>query len=285
MAAITATAVKELREKTGLPMMKCKQALTEAGGDQEKAIRALREEGAKTMAIKAAERSTAFGRFGIAAGVDKPAGAIVELNCESAPVAGHEEFIQLANDLAEALAASSGVDSADALLALNSPSKEGTTLKDQLDELYGRMREVFKIGRFLRYEGATGGYSHNSGTVSGVLVNVTGGTDEAAKDIAMHVAAMKPAVLSKDDIDAAAVAKEREILSEAARKEGKPENIIEKMVEGRMRQVYAEKALLEQPFVKDDKQSVSKYAKSVGMEVKDFVHWDLADNATEESGE
>jgi len=279
MAAITAAAVKGLRERTGLPMMKCKQALTEAGGDEEKAIEILRKEGEKTMAIKAAERTTAFGRFGVYAGIDKPAGAMVELNCESAPVAGHEEFIQMCNDLAQALAESSGVTAVDELLALKSPSKPDMTLKEQLDELYGRMREVFKVGRFLRYEGSTGGYSHNSGTVSGVLLKVEGGTDEAAKDVAMHVAAMKPEVLNKDDIDPDAVQKEREILSEAARKEGKPENIIEKMVVGRMRQFYAERALLEQPFVKDDKQTVGKYAKSAGMKVLDFKHWDLADNA------
>ena len=285
MAAITAAAVKELRERTGLPMMKCKQALTESGGDQEKAIEALREEGAKTMATKAAERSTAFGRFGIHAGVGESAGAIVELNCESAPVAGHEEFIQLADDLAKALAGSDGVSTTDELLALKSPSKPELTLKQDLDELYGRMREVFKVGRFQRFDGATGGYSHNSGTISGVLVQVDGGTDDAAKDVAMHVAAMKPAVLKKDDIDADEVAKEREILSKAARNEGKPENIIEKMVEGRMRQFYAEQALLEQPFVKDDKQSVEKYATSAGMEVLSFVHWDLADNAPEGDGE
>ena len=282
MAAITAAAVKELRERTGLPMMKCKQALTASGGDQEKAIEQLREEGAKTMATKAAERSTAFGRFGIHAGVDQPAGAIVELNCESAPVAGHEEFVQLANDLAQALATSDGVSSTEELLALKSPSKPELTLKQQLDELYGRMREVFKVGRFQRYEGGTGGYSHNSGTISGVLVQVKGGTDEAAKDVAMHVAAMKPAVLKKEDIPSDEFDKEREILSKAARNEGKPDNIIEKMVEGRMRQFYAERALMEQPFVKDDKQSVGKYAKAAGMEVLSFVHWDLADNAPAE---
>ena len=285
MAAITAAAVKDLRERTGLPMMKCKQALSEAGGDEEKAIEILRKEGAKTMATKAAERSTAFGRFGVYTGVDQGAGAIVELNCESAPVAGHEEFIQLANDLAQALATNEGTSSAEELLALKSPSRSDITLQQQLDELYGRMREVFKVGRFQRFEGGTGGYSHNSGTVSGVLVQVEGGTDEAAKDVAMHVAAMKPAVLKKEDIDAAAVAKEREILSEAARAEGKPDNIIEKMVDGRMRQFYAERALLEQPFVKDDKMTVDKYAQGAGMKVVNYIHWDLADNAPAGEGE
>ncbi len=285
MAAITAAAVKDLRERTGLPMMKCKQALAEAGGDEEQAIELLRKEGAKTMATKAAERSTAFGRFGTYTGVGNSAGAMVELNCESAPVAGHEEFIQLSNDLAQALAESDGISTADELLAAKSPSKPDLTLKDQMDELYGRMREVFKVGRIIRYEGGTGGYSHNSGTVSGVLVQVEGGSDEAAKDVAMHVAAMKPAVLDKDSIDADEVAKERNILSEAARAEGKPDNIIDKMVEGRMRQFYAERALLEQPFVKDDKQSVSKYAKGANMTILAYTHWDLADNAPAEEAE
>ena len=172
MAEITAAAVKELREETGLPMMKCKEALTAAGGDKEKAKEQLRKDGAKTMAIKSAERSTAFGRFGICVGVDKPSGAMVELLCESAPVAGHDEFIQLASDLAAALAANADVTTGEQLLAKPSPSKAGSSLQDQLDELYNRMREVFKVGRILRYDGPCGGYSHNSGTVSGVLVLV-----------------------------------------------------------------------------------------------------------------
>ena len=110
---------------------------------------------------------------------------------------------------------------------------------------------------------------------SGVLVQVEGGTDEAAKDVCMHVAAMRPAALSKEEIDPSLVAKEREILRDAALKEGKPANIVDKMVEGRLKNFYAERVLTEQPFVKDDKQSVGQFAQSKGMKLKKFIHWEL----------
>lgn len=271
MPEITAAKVKAFRERTGLPLMECKTALSEAGGDEEKAVAILRERGEK-LGDKRADRETAFGRFGLFCGVDKAAGAIVELKCESAPVTQNEEFIRLADDLAEALAQHSGeVKSVDALLALESPSKKGTTLGEQKAELFNRIREKFDVGRMTKYEGPTGGYCHNSGTVAGVLLQIEGGTDDAAKDVAMHVAAMRPAALSKDDLDKSEVDKEREFLRAAALKEGKPESIVDKMVEGRLRQYFAEKALLQQPFVKDDKQTVEQYAKSNNMQVKDFV--------------
>lgn len=271
MSEITAAKVKAFRERTGLPLMECKTALSEAGGDEEKAVAILRERGEK-LGDKRADRETAFGRFGLFCGADKTAGAIVELKCESAPVTQNEEFIRLAEDLAEALAKHSGeVKSVDALLALDSPSKKGTTLGEQKAELFNRIREKFDVGRMTKYEGPTGGYCHNSGTVAGVLLQIDGGTDEAAKDVAMHVAAMRPDALSKDDLDKSEVDKEREFLRAAALKEGKPESIVDKMVEGRLRQYFAEKALLQQPFVKDDKQTVEQYAKSNNMQVKDFV--------------
>ena len=233
----------------------------------------LRKRGQQVLE-KRADRETAFGRFGLHCSVDGTAGAIVELKCESAPVAGSDEFIQLANDLAQALA-ENPVDSADALLALNSPSKDGVTLGEQKDEMFNRIREVFNVGRMRRIEGGTGGYSHNAGTVSGVLVGVTGGSDEHAKDVCMHIAAMRPSALSTDELDEATIAKEREILREAALKEGKPENIVDKMVDGRMKNFFAERVLLEQPFVKGDKESVGEFAKANGMEITSYVHWEL----------
>lgn len=274
MAEITAAAVRALREKTGLPMMDCKAALTEGGGEEEKAIEILRKKG-MALSMKRGDRETAFGRFGIYAGADKKAGAIVELKCESAPVAGSEEFIQLANDLAAALATGSDVKSAEELLDRASPSKPGKKLRDVKDDMFNRIREVFNVGRFARFEGATGGYSHNSGTVSGVLLAVEGGNDETSKDVCMHIAAMRPAALSKEEIDPTLVEKEREILREAALKEGKPASIVDKMVEGRLKNFYAERVLTEQPFVKDDKQSVGQFAQSKGMKLKKFVHWEL----------
>jgi elongation factor Ts len=274
MAEITAALVRELRDETGLPMMDCKQALVAAGGDKEKAKEEMRKKGIKLQEGRGG-RETAFGRFGIYCGLDKKAGAIVELKCESAPVAGSAEFIQLANDLAQQLATGPGAATADDLLAQPCPSKPGKTLKDVKDDMFNRIREVFNVGRMAKLDGATGGYSHNAGTVSGVLLQVEGGNDEAAKDVCMHVAAMRPLAVNKEEIDPAIVAKEREILKEAALAEGKPANIVDKMVEGRLKNFYAEKVLLEQPFVKENTQSVGAYAQSKGMKVKKFVHWEL----------
>ncbi len=271
MAEITAAAVKAFRERTGLPLMDCKKALQEAGGDEEAAVEVLRKRG-QQLADKRSDRETAFGRFGLYIGTDKPVGAMVELLCESAPVTTNEEFVQLADDLAATLA-KNDVSTAEELLALPSPSKSGRTLGEQRDEMFNRIREVFNVGRFVRVERSCGGYMHHAGTTAGVLVEIEGGTDEAAKDVSMHIAAMKPQALDKNSIDPAVVAKEREILKQAALAEGKPENIVDKMVEGRMRNFYAEQCLLEQPFVKDDKQTVGQYAESNKMTVKNYWHW------------
>jgi elongation factor Ts len=203
-------------------------------------------------------------------------GAMVELLCESAPVAANAEFVALAGDLARQLALGPGAASADELLAQPSPSKSPHTLRDQLDDLTNRIREVFKVGRIARIKGKCAGYAHHAGKTVGVLIEVSGGTPEAAKDVCMHIAATRPEVLSKEDLDPAAVAKEREILSEAARKEGKPENIIAKMVEGRLRNFYAERVLLEQPFIKDEKMTIGKYAAANGMQIKRYIRWELA---------
>ena len=274
MAAVTAAAVNELRKKTGVSMMLCKEALTASDGDQDKAVAYIREKGIATQSTRS-DRETAFGRFGLYVGVDKKSGAVVELKCESAPVAGSEEFIQLANDLAQQLATGPGATTGDELLSQPSPSKPGSTLKDQKDDMFNRIREVFNVGRMQRFDGPCGGYSHNSGTVSGVLVEVEGGTDVAAKDVSMHIAAMRPVALTKEEIDPKLVDQEREILKNAALKEGKPANIVDKMVEGRLRNFYAEKALLEQPFVKEPTISVGEYAKQHNMKVKRFVLWEL----------
>ncbi len=274
MGEITAKAVKAFREKTGLPLMDCKRALVDAGGDEEKAIEKLRKSGEK-LEIKRSGRDTAFGRFGIYCGLDKNVGAMVELKCESAPVTQNEEFIQLADDLATQLATGPGAATADELLAQPSPSKDGMTLADQKADLFNRIREVFNVGRFVRIDGSCGGYSHNAKTVAGVLLEVEGDNGDAAKDISMHITAMRPAALNVDELDADEVAKEREILRAAALKEGKPENIVDKMVEGRLRNYYAERVLCEQPFVKDDKLTVAKFAQESGLKINRFVHWEL----------
>lgn len=273
MASVTAAAVKSLRDQTGLPMMDCKRALQETDGDQEAAIELLRKAGKRTME-KRSGRETAFGRIAIYTDRDAKQAAMVELRCESAPVAAHDEFVALAGDLARQLATGPGAADPDALLDQPSPGKPGETLRAQFDDLNNRIREVFRLSQMVRVDAVCGGYVHHDGC-TGVLLEVEGGTPELAKDVCMHIAAFRPPVVSKEDLDPARVAKEREILSEQARGEGKPENIIEKMVEGRLRNFYAEACLNEQPFVKDDKQTVGKVAAAGDMKIVRFVHWEL----------
>jgi elongation factor Ts len=276
MAEITAAAVKALRERTGLPMMDCKRALEGAGGDADKAIELLRKAGAKTME-KRAGRATTSGRIAVCADGGTAAGAMVDLRCESAPVANHGEFIQLANDLARQLAAGPGAATPQDLLQQPSPSKPGQTLQQHFEDLNHRIREVFRIERIVRLSGTCGGYAHHNGA-AGVLLQFEGGNAELARDICMHIAAMRPTVVRKEELDPAEVRKEREILSEVSRKEGKPENIIAKMVEGRLRDFYAQRCLLEQPIaneMKFGKKTVGKVAQEAGMRVVRFVHWEL----------
>ncbi len=273
MAEISAADVKALRERTGLPMMDCKKALTEASGNVDKAVELLRKAGAKMME-KRAGRATTSGRIALHITPDCSVGTLVDLRCESAPVASNEHFIQLANDMAQQLATGSGAATPEELMKQPSPSKTAPTLRQQFDDLNNRIREVFKLERIVRIDGRCGGYAHHNGA-SAVLLQYEGNNSEMAKDICMHIAAMRPAALYVEELDPAVVAKEREILSEAARKEGKPEAIIAKMVEGRLRNFYAECCLAEQPFVKDDKKTVGQVAKEAGMKLVRFVRWEL----------
>ncbi len=273
MPEINAAMVKSLRDKTGLPMMECKKALQDANGDEAAAVETLRKAGKKTMAARA-DRATEFGRMGIYADVNAGVGAMVELQCESAPVVGNSDFVRLANDLAKQLATGPGAATPDELLSQPSPSNPSQTLADQKDDLSNRIREVFNVARMVRIDQAAGGYAHHTG-VSGVLVEVSGKDQQVANQIAMHVAAMRPKAVSKEELDPALIEKEREILSEAARKEGKPEAIISKMVEGRLRNFFQETVLNEQLFIKDDTKTVGKLAQDAGMKVLRYVHWQL----------
>jgi len=273
MTEIKAAAVKSLREKTGLPMMKCKEALQATDGDEQAAIDWLRKDNVKIQESRIG-RETSFGRMGLFVDWDKNVGALVEVLCESAPVAANAEFVELAADLSKQLATGKGAASGEELLDQTPPGKS-QTLREQMLDISNRIREVFKIGRVARIDGKTAGYVHHAGKTVGVLIEVTGGSPEAAKDICMHIAAMRPQVLSKEEVNAEEVERERAILSEAARNEGKPENIIGKMVEGRLRNFFAERALLEQPFVKDDKKTVGKYAEENGMKILRYIHWEL----------
>jgi elongation factor Ts len=199
---------------------------------------------------------------------------MIELQCESAPVSTNEEFMALASNLAKQLAIGPGAKTPDELWKQPSPGKSGKTLSDEKDDLANKIREVFNLARIVRLDGLCGGYVHHNGA-SGVLMEVEGGTPEVVKDIAMHTAAMRPHAVTKEDLDPAVVEKEREILAAAARQEGKPENIIGKMVEGRLRNFYSERVLLEQPFVKDDKKTVGQLAKEAKLKIKRLVHWEL----------
>ena len=278
MAAITAAAVMALREKTGLPMMECKKALTECGGDTDQAVEWLRKQGIKTQALRA-DRETSMGRLAVYTDLEKGVGAMIELKCESAPVANGPEFQALANDMAKTLALGPGAASPDELLAQKSTDHPEKTLNELKDDLFNRMREVFELSRICRIDNPCGGYAHHDGSKAAIVAvsgNATGPqAAEVAKDIAMHIVALSPQAIAKEDLDQEVVNKEREILTEAARKEGKPENIIEKMIDGRLRNFFSQCVLLEQPFVKDDKQTVGKLAKGAGLEVKKMEHWKL----------
>jgi elongation factor Ts len=278
MAAVTAAAVMALREKTGLPMMECKKALTECGGDTEQAVEWLRKQGVKTQAMRA-DRETSMGRLAVYADLEKGVGSLVELKCESAPVAGSPDFKDFVNDIAKTLALGSGATSPEELLSQKSQAHPDKTLGEIKDDLFNRMREVFELSRICRIDAPCGGYAHHDGSKA-ALVEVTGETAgpqaaEVAKDVAMHIVALSPKAIVKEDLDHSLVDKEREILTEAAKQEGKPENIIQKMIEGRLRNFFSQCVLLEQPFVKDDKQSVGKLLKSVGLSVKRMEHWKI----------
>ena len=280
MAEITAAMVKQLRDETQLPMMECKKALNESGGDIEAAKQKLREAGKKFMGMRQ-DRSTEEGRIATFASISDGVGAMIELQCESAPVANNDEFVQLVNDLAKQLAVGPGAANAEELWAQSSPSQSGKTLEEQRDDLQNKIREVFRLSRLERIDAPCGAFVHMAKI--GVLVEVEGGNDELAKDVAMHVAAMNPAAATKEDLDPALVEAERNLQKERARGEGKPENIIEKMIEGRMRNFYAEKVLEEQPFVREESVSVGKLANDGGMKIKRFIRWQLGEAAPAEA--
>ena len=278
MAEITAAAVMALREKTGLPMMECKKALQECGGDTAAAVDWLRKQGIKTQSLRA-DRETSCGRLAVYTDTARGVGAIIELRCESPPVAGSQDFRDLAHDIAKTLALGPGAATPEALLAQRSVAHPERTLAELKDDLFNRMREVFDLARIQRIDAPCGGYAHHDGSKAS-LVQISGDTAgakaaEVAKDVAMHVVALAPQAITKEDLDPAVVAKEREILTEAARKEGKPENIIAKMIEGRLRNFFAQCVLLEQPFVKDDKQTVGQLVKSAGIGITRVENWKL----------
>jgi elongation factor Ts len=254
MAEISASLVKELRELTGLGMMECKKALTEAGGDLKKAEELLRiKSGAK--ASKAASRIAAEGIIGSFLSADAKLGALVELNCETDFVARNDDFIAFAKSLAETVAA----------------RDPGAAEEDKRQKLVQKIGENITIRRFKRVQarGKLALYVH-AGAKIGVLVDYEG-AEEVGKDVAMHIAFARPAHLTKAEVPADIVERERSIQLARAKESGKPEEIARKMVEGALNKFLGEISLLGQPFIKDDKQSVEKMLAAKKAKVHGYV--------------
>src|SRR3569832_1423871 len=267
MAAITASMVGELRAKTDAPMMECKKALTEADGDMGKAEEILRVK-LGNKAGKAASRITAEGVISVA--IDGNTGAIVETNSETDFVAKNDSFLGLANAAAQLVAKSNPADVA-ALGALpHSQDGFGPTLEDVRKGLIGKIGENMSFRRFKRFSGGGKLASYLHGTRIGVIVEFEG-DEVAAKDVAMHVAAMKPVALSSKDVAPELVEKERSIATQKAAESGKPADIVAKMVEGSVQKFLKEVSRLNQPFVKNDKQTVEQMLKEKATTVKSFT--------------
>jgi elongation factor Ts len=276
MAEISAAAVMALREKTGLPLMEVKKALAEAGGNEAKAIDLLKAQFGKVME-KRASNPTEEGRIFVKVADDGSEAAMVELQCESAPVASNDEFNALGNALATQLLTGAGANSVDELLAQPVPGKGGT-LRAMFEEIVNRIREKIVVARVTRMKGPVGSYVHHDHKTA-VLMQAEGQAKDLAilRDVAMHVAAMKPVVTHVSELDPALVKRERDRLADEARKTGKPENIIEKIVDGKMRVFYKDEAgvLVEQAFAKDDSKSVSQVLAEKGLKAKAFTLWIL----------
>lgn len=274
MAAITAAMVGELRAKTDAPMMECKKALTEADGDPVKAEEILRVKlGGK--ASKAASRITAEGVVAsyIAGGV----GALVEVNCETDFVTKNDEFLALANACAKLVAEKNPADVA----ALSALPLDGKTVEEQRAALIGRIGENMSIRRFKRFETGSRLTSYLHGTRIGVMVEFDGADEQVGKDVAMHVAAMKPVALSSAEVPADLIAKERSVAelkadedkkkAEAEGKSPQSSEIVAKRVDGSVQKYLKEVSLLNQPFVKNDKQSIEQMLKAANTVVKAFT--------------
>jgi elongation factor Ts len=244
MAAITAQAVKELRDLTDLPMMDVKKALVDADGDKAKAIELLKERNKKVM-IKRLENATSEGLIRVGVAADGSVGAMVEIQCESAPVAKADDFVFLADQCVKQLLTGPGAVTPEELLAQPAPDRPGQKLADLLEEVVGKIREKMVLARVQRVAGPVGGYAHHDGK-TGVLFQAEGDNKTAPvlKDVAMHIAAMKPIVTHPEELPAEQVAAERKKQTDEAAASGKPANIVEKIVDGRMKTYYGETGVL-----------------------------------------
>lgn len=274
MAEITAQAVKELREITDLPMMLCKQALVDAGGDQKKAIQILKEQVGKVRE-KRAENATLEGRIFTLVKPDGSEAVMVEVQCESAPVATGQNLAEFGALLTKQLLEGPGAKTADELLAQPSPDKSGRKLSDIWDDLVNKIREKIVVNRIARVLGPVGEYVHHNGK-NGVLFVAEGANKTAPvlRDVAMHIAALRPSYANPEDVDAAIVQAERDRLTADAKKSGKPDNIVEKIVDGQLKKFYNDQGVLvAQPFAKDDSKTVSQALAESGLKAKAFERW------------
>lgn len=271
---ITASMVKDLRTQTGAGMMDCKKALVEAEGDIAKAVDILREKGL-SQAAKKASRVVAEGAVGSAVSEDGKTGTILEVNCETDFVGTNEDFRNLAASIADQILA---VNPADVEALLDSEI-DGKKVRDLVTEAVAKIGENISVRRFVRYESAEGkvySYIHGGGKI-GVLVEMIGADDELGKDIAMQVAAANPSYLDRTQVSQAEIDHEKEVLAVEARNEGKPENIIEKMVIGRINKYYKEVCLVDQEFIKDGDLTISKLLKSKNASVVRFARYQLGE--------
>ena len=270
--SISASLVKELRERTGAGMMECKKALVETDGDLEAAVEHMRKTGL-AKADKKAGRVAAEGLVALAESDDGHRGAIVEVNCETDFVAGGDDFRGFTSQIANLVLENDPAD----LEALSALPMNGGTVEEVRRGLVAKIGENIGIRRFetVQSDGRLGQYLH--GTRIGVLTAITGGDDTLAKQVAMHVAASNPNYVSDAEVPAEQLDKEREILSEQARQEGKPDEIVAKMVEGRLRKWLAEITLVGQPFIMDTDQTVGKLLKAAGAEVKGFTRFEVGE--------
>jgi elongation factor Ts len=275
---VTAALVNELRQRTSRPMMECKQALVEAGGDIAKAEEILRKKGG----VAKADRTTGEGR--VAAFIDpaRGVGALVEVLCESAPVAKSDLFVALANDLARQVALE-GATTPEALLAQKFVGDPSQTVQDRIGEVIGLIREAMKPNRMVRLSGGQlGSYCHHDGSV-GVLLQVEGPSadPQLLRDVCMHITATRPVAIRKEDVPADVVEKEREIaraqVANDPRNAKKPANIIEMIIEGKLKTFFAESVLVEQPFVKDSSKTVGQLLQSAGLKPVKFVRFKVGE--------
>ena len=279
---ITASLVKELRERTGAGMMDCKAALSDARGDIEIAIEVMRKSGA-AKAAKKAGRIAAEGIISIK--LNENDIVILEVNCETDFVTKDESFLSFVDSVIQVIS-NNNVSDVDELLKLNSGNQ---TIEEANQQLIAKIGEKITIRRFQKssIQNQTGTYLH--GIRIGVIVEIKGGSEELAKDIAMHIAASRPLFINEDQISQEILDKEKEIYTAQAQESGKPANIVEKMVEGRLKKFIKEITLLGQPFVKDPEKSIEKILKSSNAKVLSFIRYEVgegiekrADNFAEE---